>query len=621
MNYRTDIDGLRGLALIAIVFFHMDLSLFGGGFIGVDLFFVISGFLITSIMEDSLAKNSFSFKEFYLKRVRRIFPSFLIVLFSMLIIGFFVLLNNEYIVLGKSVFNAAFFWSNVWQSQQAGYFDKASELKPLLHLWSLAVEVQFYLFWPVLYSLIPSKHRIKIIFTLTLLSFLFSLYSSTYKPVQAYFLLWSRFWQLGAGCLLAMLHTKINFSKERAQLISAFGFALVLLAIFTFDKSQTYPGWGAIIPTMGAALVIAAGADAFLNKKILSSPLMATLGLISYPFYLWHWPLLYLVRVSSFLHPELSMKIAAVAVSFLLAYLFTRFVERKIRSSSIRPHISYALFAGQFILLFAGLAAAHFGNFFKTSDSLQTEVIHKNFIKKDCLLADDLKKVVHWCESDKRSANKHLLIGDSHAGALYPGLIKSSPANESWQIIAKAGCAPYTPGCSPLYFKISDELKKHTEINEVLLAFSARMMDATSARFLFNEDGINHEPRKIVLETMIRFIDSLSRPGLKLKFLMAPPALLSEPEFCLNRPFVLRENKLHCRISRVEMEDMMAGYYSIVAEIKAKRPEVVVINPTNIFCNDKECSVVHDQKSYYSYKEHISDFAAIKVAELIRQAK
>jgi peptidoglycan/LPS O-acetylase OafA/YrhL len=621
MKYRTDIDGLRGLALIAIVLFHMDITLFGGGFIGLDLFFVISGFLITFIMEDSIAKNNFSLREFYLKRVRRIFPSFLILLVSMLAIGFAVLLNNEFILMGKSVFNASFFWSNVWQGGQAGYFDKASELKPLLHLWSLAVEVQFYLLWPLIFILVPGKLRTKFFLAIMILSFLFSLYCTTFKPVQAYYLLWSRFWQLGAGCLLAMMHAKLDFSKDKTNFISGLGFALVLFSIFTFNKTMNYPGWRALVPTIGAVCIISAGPESFLNKKILSNRFMATLGLISYPFYLWHWPLLYFVRTSSFLQPTLTMKIAAIALSFLIAYLSTKFLEKKIRTGPVQKRFSYALIAGQLILVPTGLVAAHFGNFYKSSDSLQTGVIHKMYVQKECMFSSEIKKEAHWCESDKRFVNGHLLIGDSHAGALYPGLVKSSHTGESWQVVARAGCSPHTPGCTDFFFKISDELKKHSEINEVLLSFSARMMDEMSARFLFNEEGINHEPRKIVLETMIRFIDSLSRPGLKIKFLIAPPALLSEPEFCLDRPLSLSENKLRCRIPRLEMEEAMSGYYSLIAEIKKHRPSLIVVNPTNIFCDDKECSVVHNQQSFYSYKEHISDLAAEKVAELIRKEK
>jgi peptidoglycan/LPS O-acetylase OafA/YrhL len=630
LHYRPDIDGLRAVAILSVIFYHMDLTFMKGGFIGVDVFFVISGYLITSIIENNIERDIFTIKDFYFKRARRILPSFIVVVMTVLIVGFVILLNNEFILLGKSVTSGVLFWSNMWLNSQTGYFDKVSDLKPMLHLWSLAVEEQFYFIWPLLLMFMPKKHKATWLIILCIGSITYSLYCSAYHPGRAFYFLASRFWQMGAGGILAIAY-KNQTTQQRWKLsartldyLSISGFCLIIASTMLFTKFQSYPSWRAILPTLGAVLLISAGPSALVNHKLLSHKAIVAIGLISYPLYLWHWPLLYFVRVASFMESTLFSRLIAVAISFVLAYFCTHYLEKYFRKIPTDSPRLIQLIKLHFLMGAIGLAASYFGNFNRISDSLNVGLNrnYKSNINKICLLPAVLRFEAQWCESDKRNPVQKIIIGDSHAGALFPSLLATSEKNESWQIIAKAGCAPHTPACKGFFQKTSAALTHHPEIKEVLIVFSSRLLDENSARFLSNEKDINHSSREEVLQTLSSFVSSLS-PGRKIKFLIAPPALTSEPQFCLKRPFTLNDNSsyaLKCILPKEQIEDSMQSYRELIKQLIRLHPEIIVIDPINIFCQTSTCSVVHDNLSYYSYADHISDISAIKISRLIRNS-
>jgi peptidoglycan/LPS O-acetylase OafA/YrhL len=282
---RLDIDGLRALAVLMVVAFHAFPSIMPGGFIGVDVFFVISGYLISGHILEAVARNRFSFWEFYAKRCRRILPALLLVLLCVWILGRNSLLSGEYSQLGKHVLAGAAFVSNITLYQESGYFDGAANLKPLLHLWSLAIEEQFYLLWPVLLFSVRKKRSITaLIGALAVGSFSICLYETTHNIKAAFFLLPSRFWELLVGAALAHIELSYPSIKNRfANLTAVFAVGLLAFGGFFLQNNFLFPGLWALIPTVSAFLFISAGQASWLNRKVFSSIPFTFIGLMSYP--------------------------------------------------------------------------------------------------------------------------------------------------------------------------------------------------------------------------------------------------------------------------------------------------------------------------------------------------
>ena len=357
--YRPDVDGLRAVAVMAVVAFHAFPERVEGGFTGVDVFFVISGFLISGIIISSFDRGSFSFLEFYERRIRRIFPALLLVLAATLLAGWFVLLAYEYEQIGKHVVGGAGFVSNFVFWQEAGYFDNAAETKPLLHLWSLGIEEQFYIFWPLLVWAMMQARISLLVFALVIgvSSFAINVVSVHTDPITTFYLPHTRFWELLAGCTLAFavrayesrgstkatskteawLLTRVLIARTAEKLgvasnVAALSGALfIALGVLALDKTRAFPGWWAALPVSGAFLIIAAGPHAWFNRVVLSNRLMVWIGLISFPLYLWHWPLLSFARIVEGGTPSNTLRFGAVCMAFVLAWTTYQLLERPIR--------------------------------------------------------------------------------------------------------------------------------------------------------------------------------------------------------------------------------------------------------------------------------------------------
>ena len=350
LHYRSDIDGLRALAVLAVVAFHAIPNRFPGGFVGVDVFFVISGFLISSIILNDLKRDCFSFANFYVRRIRRIFPALTLVLVASWVAGWYILEPEAYAMLGQHMMAGAGFASNIILWSEQGYFDPIAGSKPLLHLWSLGIEEQFYLIWPLLLTL-ASRATWKIsiwILSLLLISFLISILALDKYPVATFYLLFGRFWELLLGALLAYVqlnHFNALKSLQAAKafqfnkipvyardIVSLVGLVLIVAAIFILSEKSSFPGALALIPTVGATMLIAAGQDSWTNKYLLSHKWMVATGIISYPLYLWHWPLFTFARITSPMseYPR-SMITMLVGIALFLSYLTYLFVEKPLR--------------------------------------------------------------------------------------------------------------------------------------------------------------------------------------------------------------------------------------------------------------------------------------------------
>lgn len=337
-GYRPDIDGLRAVAVLAVVLHHLSAALVPGGYVGVDVFFVISGYLITGIIQRELAEGSFTFKRFYERRVRRIFPALFVMLIVTSAVGYFLLLPSDYVSTLRAALSTVFFSSNVffWRELVDGYFAPDAKFNPLLHTWSLAVEEQFYIAFPCV--LLACNRFLKVgvvrvVAVLALLSFALGVVLIQNKAVAVFFLSPSRAWELLAGALLALKVIPVPRTRLWREVTVGTGVAAILLACFVFDEKTIFPGWAALLPVCGTALVIVGGTEtrAAIAGWILQWRPMVYVGLISYSLYLWHWPLIVLTHYYIGLAPLAPHVTWLFFASLLLASISYHLVERPFR--------------------------------------------------------------------------------------------------------------------------------------------------------------------------------------------------------------------------------------------------------------------------------------------------
>jgi peptidoglycan/LPS O-acetylase OafA/YrhL len=444
-SYRPDIDGLRAISILLVVTYHAHPWLVPSGFIGVDIFFVISGFLITQIILNDIRAKRFSVSRFYGRRIRRIFPALTIVLATTFAVGWFVLLPDRLQLLGKNVVAGVAFAANLFQITQAGYFSPSAVENPLLHLWSLGIEEQFYMFWPPILLLITGSAKRRLWFGLLAAgSFCAGLgVFFGYKDLSFYLPI-ARAWELLAGSVLVDLNLPKRRTILSENLLSTSGLIAILVSALVLNSDSRFPGILAILPVMGAVLILASP-NSLLNRQILSSRIFVWIGLISYPLYLWHWPLLsYLVILRNGV-PNFLEIWAALITAVILSAITYRFVEGPLRR---RPAIVPTLSAGLAAVGAVGIAAIITNGFeFRFPPELQ-EIAR--------LKTEDTPAFHDHCFLDAAGSaydatcieqgNKPLLFlwGDSTAAALYPGLKDAKDKMGSVRLARfnSPGCAP-----------------------------------------------------------------------------------------------------------------------------------------------------------------------------------
>ena len=333
LNYRPEVDGLRALAVIAVVLFHADFEWIPGGFLGVDVFFVISGYLITSIVCGKIDKQSFSLVDFYVRRVRRLMPAVWVLILAVLVAGWFILFAGDYKNLAESAMATALSVSNIYFWQNSGYFSPAAEFKPLLHTWSLAVEEQYYFFYPLFLLLLcrcSPKHRAKVMIVLTLLAFACTVFITQKASSAAFYLLPSRAWELLLGGGVALIPTGEWKQTRLLQGLGWTGLAAIIASFFLLDPKAAIPAEGAVPACLGAAIFIACVRGKGLLAKAMSQTIWIAIGQMSYSIYLWHWPVIVFLR-----HARPSIKVAELVcyfvLTFLLGYLSWRWIETPVR--------------------------------------------------------------------------------------------------------------------------------------------------------------------------------------------------------------------------------------------------------------------------------------------------
>lgn len=474
-DFRPDINGLRALAVLGVVAFHASRGLLPGGFAGVDVFFVISGFLITRIILSEREAQKFSLLFFYAKRAKRILPALLVVTAFVWGVGWLWADPRLFREIGGHIEGSSYFTVNLWLLRAAaigGYFGMDSATKPLLHLWSLSIEEQFYLFWPATVLLLFAARRRFIgsgVAVILALSLAFCLYETPNDPSAAFYLLWSRAWELALGALLAwrevfILHRAPHPERPWADVGAGLGVALICASYLLLDESQAFPGWRALAPALGGALVIAFPGSR-VGAYVLGNRIAQFFGLISYPLYLWHWPLFAFSRIRPGVTPDGATMAALSALAVLLAILTWRFIERPVghvfrRRPRTVALILVALLAGSGVLGSATRRADGFPGRFPpfvarifafARSGAENPRLNACFYDRDSRrypLDEERRRAAAFFESNHCGAIADprkptiMVVGDSHAGVLFAGLEREYGARANIIAMTATYCIP-----------------------------------------------------------------------------------------------------------------------------------------------------------------------------------
>jgi peptidoglycan/LPS O-acetylase OafA/YrhL len=454
LAYRPDIDGLRAVSILLVVGYHAQPWLIPGGFIGVDVFFVISGFLITRIILGEIKAGAFSLSKFYARRVRRIFPALIVVLVAAYLIGWFLLLPEAFSLLGESIAASVAFAANLFLLGQSGYFAADAAENPLLHLWSLGVEEQFYIFWPLTLMLFGAARRQSWMIAIAAVSFGVSLMIffgykewSFYSPIP-------RAWELLVGGIVASryvdrIETERKGFFQRDDIMAIIGILAIVGAALGLHKDSLFPGVYALLPVLGAALLIISP-NSFVNRILLSNPPMVLVGKISYPLYLWHWPILVYLAVLRNDNPNFLEIWLAVVVAVILSWLTYRFVELPVRRQpKAVPRLAFGLMAIGLAGIVTFAATGFAGRFTpEIREIARLPALGNAGFDHSCFLEFAGSRFGPECiePGDKPLV---FLWGDSTAAALYPGL-KAAEKNIPFRLahFTASACPPIAAGGS-----------------------------------------------------------------------------------------------------------------------------------------------------------------------------
>ena len=638
-TYRPDIDGLRALAILPVVAYHAFPRYAPGGFIGVDIFFVISGYLISLIIFRSLVNDDFSFAEFYSHRIKRIFPALILVASTCYVVGWFVLLPDELKQLGKHIAAGMGFVQNFVLWREAGYFDVASEQKPLMHLWSLAVEEQFYLIFPLL-VLAAWKARLKIlagVVVLCAISFFLNQRGIDEDVVEAFFAPQTRFWELMAGSVLAYVYgfrawqpsftrwvhagifNRLFFREVPAEpdrglylssILSFLGLALIAYSVAGYNRTMPYPGVRAVAPVLGAVLLILAGPQAWVNRQILSRQVVVWVGLISYPLYLWHWPLLSFAHIVESEMPSRAIRIAAVALSVFLAAITYYLIERRVRygRSTWRKVATLCVLA--ILVGYVGYNAysrdgLKFRRAARVAEINRFDFPYKNVCNS--ITGEDFHD--DWCNAEpmNQGAPNALLIGDSVSNA-YSEMLKefARAHNEFLPIQVGRGQCPMLLDYGPEYCrKITSATVKFVSETPGITTI---ILGSNWPDYYGGKDfhWVKH------VETGEQFWTSLDRTvqyyrsiGKEVVFLLAPPQGVN-PRGCVVRPAKIT-NKNICNFTVSEAMSNDGKYRERLLPF-LRQSGIRYFDPFPILCSKEYCDVIDGNRILWSDNRHMSQY-------------
>ncbi|HMB55962.1 MAG TPA: acyltransferase family protein [Arenimonas sp.] len=661
-QYRADIDGLRAIAITTVVAYHANFPWFSGGFVGVDIFFVISGFLITALLfNEELRSGRIDLAAFYARRVRRLMPAGLLVIVSTMLLAAFLLLPTvaEQLNLIRSAGAAAFFSSNFffWQ-ETGGYFDGPAYTYPLLHTWSLAVEEQYYLVWPFLLIVVyryakaatETGNRLRIIALLALMFFAslaLSVYWTRTQPNAAFYLLPTRVWEFAIGGIVGLSSKWIADNLRRAgDLFAVVGLAAIGYSVFYFTHATPFPGSAALVPVLGTIALLAGTTanDQGQVRKLLSTRPFVVIGLLSYSWYLWHWPLLSISRIVGLGIDDVGRNALMLGLALLLAYLTYIFVENPIRErrpgwfAKSRSTLAMGAVISA-ITLASAIGLLAWREHLKTSSQIKAifaAVTDASPYQSKCSmpatkLPTQLPLAVCVHGPDKTQP-QIMLWGDSHADHLMPMLMEKFPDRSVYEMVMP-GCAPslgqgaHEPGLAEncahfnqLALQRMHELRGKGLQGVLISARWARYASMPSLSLSEAGEGPPASAAKIVADTaklrsnLDESLSALTAMGLRVVVMAPTPEMIYPVPQCL-----ARRKPEQCETPRAMNDAMLADVTKLLREVVAKHPGVTLIDPIGFFCDSTRCYPKRDNTILYFDDDHVTGSAARLLAHAYAQ--
>jgi len=630
-NYRSDIDGLRAVAVLSVVLYHFGFPALTGGFVGVDIFFVISGYLITAIVQRELAEGTFTLGGFYRRRVRRILPALLAVVGASVVAGFFLLMPGDYTGLGWQAALSVTGMSNVYFKLRTGYFDQAAEMLPLLHTWSLAIEEQFYLVWPLWLAGASwlAGRRPKItglaVAGAAAVSFIVAIWWVGTAPVQAFYSPFSRAWELALGALIVFL--PILRGRLTSELATLTGALLIGWTVFTLTSSDPFPGLGALAPCLGAALLIWPRERLTLVGRVLSLRPMVLIGLISYSLYLWHWPILVFYRhYNNGLMPNSWTAAVLIAATFAMSLLSWRFIERPFRRPmAMGGRAVRAILSASAIIVMIGLGlVATSGVGARIPDSIRGMESLEAMWRWDCPRHQAIADWGNACQFGAawdQAAPKAFLWGDSHAEHIAPllesvsgaagyVLARTCPAFVDTTFVVEHDNDPgYADTCARYKAVAIKYLKNNPDISLVVLAASwTPLLDH------LHRGGQPIGSRADTLELMVAglraLIEEIAAPGRRIVLVTDVPifpgsgaSLCSAPD-----PKIIQRQACSVDTRGLSRDQFMSSQGVVVAAFEQfahNLPGVSVVPTGPAMCESGECITVLEGEFLYRDQGHI----------------
>jgi peptidoglycan/LPS O-acetylase OafA/YrhL len=651
MKYRPDIDGLRGLAVLLVVLFHAGFPYVTGGFIGVDIFFVISGYLITSIIVDDAKKQHFSYVHFYERRIRRILPALYVMAVVVLFVALLIQMPLDLIKTAKALLFSTLSLSNVFFWRTTDYFSSASEFEFFLHTWSLCVEEQFYFFFPIVILCFLKKGKWLLGLTVAafVISFAFSVYTSYYHEWASYYLLPSRAWQMMMGAVLAIIVIEFSVGRRLANVLAVLAALCILFPLFFYTKGTRFPGLSAFVPTFGAALIIFIGSTCTGSwlTRVLSCSWIKFIGIISYSLYLWHWPIFAFLRnYQADTQLSLFFSLAGLLLSFLMAYLSWRFIESPFRDKTLfsRKAVFVVMGASSGLLVCLCLAIVFLQG---VPSRIDPQIISLSSVIKDAAInspcmnkkSEDIKKGNVCSLGDERVDQVSVALwGDSHSGALKNSFsLAVEEKGKKGVFLGKTGCPP-----------ILGVLKKNISDGEECLSFNdeafrlilsnnsiktvflhARWALSVEGTRYMSERGVNYvlvdveneslhlTNADIVERSLNRTLRGLLLAGKKVVIIASVPEVgFSVPKVAANNLFWGKSRDIRPSIKAFVHRQSMTN--QIFETLKASYPMVEFIYPSDKLCDASVCHIMLEGESLYFDTNHLSDLGSGIVVEQLK---
>ncbi len=643
-QFYPEVQGLRAISIIAVILFHFGINVLPGGYVGVDIFFVISGFVITKMITGEIARGSFSVSRFYKNRVVRLLPNLFLMIVASVVISYFVLKPYDFFQYAKSLQFSSIYLTNMVFARQQGYFDMSRDAKPLLHTWSLSIEEQFYLFFPLFLILLYKlkAHRIAVLVAIALLSFWVRFdYTQQHLPTEGFFSFAGRIWEFVIGALIVLMPATLKDKYSNNEMLALLGVLLIAVSLVFLDESVPYSSLLLVVPCLATAMVIVSS-HGTRSGKWLSGKTLVFIGGISYSLYLWHWPLIAWLHNADYGLGRYTQVAILLLLTAAISYVAWRYVEEPFRQNREK-------FSGRFVAVLTlsfGVFCVSVGGYIYAHSGMENRFPYWVAVKKNieafdfkaatgtqiaypsaCEIGDNPQAILRQCAfGDLKSDERFLVLGDSHTAAWYPAFQAAAEAKHAQGVLVTL------PGCPPLFGIRSYDGAKDICAQEFdqrigALIETRKIKKAFLVAFwsMYAEGDPNNQPnhfisdaetsahdaatsKMVITRRLQDTIRRLNENGVEVVIVHSVPIL---PKVIQNLPqdftqplgFIQKQNQF--------MHDFVD---------EQKGAGMVAIDPTGLFCDGAMCRTRIDGNFLYTDNNHISAAGAARVVKLLESA-